>query len=126
VDTTGVTRGTEATGRRDAPGSLNVPGAMAWPVGRPFFTTGGLAEPLRLENPDHDRATRPGHPLGLRRVHGIAQMRDTHTGDDCRIPRDDRAGVRPHPMSASAELGEPFMNRMPGWPSVWGCRPSHV
>ena len=27
---------------------------------------------------------------GLRRVHGIAQMRDTHTGDDCRIPEDDR------------------------------------
>ena len=36
------------------------------------------------------RARRPGHPLGLRRVHGIAQMRDTHTGDDCRIPEDDR------------------------------------
>ena len=31
-----------------------------------------------------------GHPVGLRRVHGIAQMRDTHTGDDCRIPEDDR------------------------------------
>ena len=29
-------------------------------------------------------------PLGLRRVHGIAQMRDTHAGDDCRIPKDDR------------------------------------
>ena len=27
---------------------------------------------------------------GLRRVHGIAQMRDTHTGDDCRIPEDGR------------------------------------
>ena len=40
--------------------------------------------------PDQDRARRPGHPLGLRRVHGIAQMRDTHTGDDCRIPEDDR------------------------------------
>jgi hypothetical protein len=26
---------------------------------------------------------------GLRRVHGIAQMRDTHTGDDCRIPDDE-------------------------------------
>ena len=29
---------------------------------------------------------------GLRRVHGIAQMRDAHTGDDCRIPEDDRCG----------------------------------
>lgn len=51
---------------------------------------GGLAEPLRLENPTTivpgDRVTH----LGLRRVHGIAQMRDTHTGDDCRIPEDDR------------------------------------
>ena len=28
--------------------------------------------------------------VGLRRVHGIAQMRDTHTGDDCRIPEDER------------------------------------
>ena len=27
---------------------------------------------------------------GLRRVHGIAQMRDTHTGDDCRIAEDGR------------------------------------
>ena len=27
---------------------------------------------------------------GLRRVHGIAQMRDTHTGDDCRVPEDGR------------------------------------
>jgi hypothetical protein len=34
------------------------------------------------------RAT--GHLLGLRRVHGIAQMRDTHAGDDFRIPEDDR------------------------------------
>ena len=33
-----------------------------------------------------DRVT----PLRLRRVHGIAQMRDTHTDDDCRIPEDDR------------------------------------
>jgi hypothetical protein len=58
--------------------------------GRPFFTTGGLAEPLRLENPDQDRARRPGRPLDLRCVHRIAQMRDTQTGDDCRIPEDDR------------------------------------
>jgi len=58
--------------------------------GRPFFATGGLAEPLRLENPTRivpgDRVTN----LVLRRVDGIAQMRDTHTGDDCRIPEDDR------------------------------------
>src|SRR5713101_4516237 len=27
---------------------------------------------------------------GLRPVHGIAQMRDTHTGGDRRIPEDDR------------------------------------
>jgi len=58
--------------------------------GRPFFATGGLAEPLRLENLTRIVARRPGHPRGLRRVHGIAQMRDTHTGDDCRIPEDDR------------------------------------
>ena len=31
-----------------------------------------------------------GRLLRLRRVHGITQMRDTHTGDDCRIPEDDR------------------------------------
>ncbi len=29
-------------------------------------------------------------PCSLRRVHGIAEMRDTHTGDDCRIPEDGR------------------------------------
>jgi hypothetical protein len=45
---------------------------------------------VAAREPDHDRARRPGHPLGLRRVHGIAQMRDTHTGDDCRIPEDGR------------------------------------
>jgi hypothetical protein len=28
--------------------------------GRPFFATGGLAEPLRLENPTTIRASRPG------------------------------------------------------------------
>ena len=33
----------------------------------------------------------PGRtPPRLGCVHGIAQMRDTHTGDDCRIPEDDR------------------------------------
>ena len=31
-----------------------------------------------------------GRSLGLRRVHGIAQMGDTHTGDDGRVPEDDR------------------------------------
>ena len=30
------------------------------------------------------------HAQRLRRVHGIAQMRDTGTGDDCRIPQDGR------------------------------------
>jgi hypothetical protein len=45
---------------------------------------------VAAREPDHDRARRPGHPLGLRGVHGIAQMRDTHTGDDCRIPEDGR------------------------------------
>ena len=46
---------------------------------------------------------RPGHSRGLRRAHGVAQMRDTDTGDDCRIPEDDRC-VRevveqPHPCA---------------------------
>ena len=63
---------------------------MVFGSGRPVFATAGLAEPLRLENPTRivpgDRVTN----LVLRRVHGIAQMRDTHTGDDCRIPEDDR------------------------------------
>jgi hypothetical protein len=48
------------------------------PVAR-FLVTGGLAEPLRLENSTRivpgDRVTN----LVLRRVHGIAQMRETHT-----------------------------------------------
>ena len=63
--------------------------AAVFGSGRPFFAS-GLAEPLRLENPTRivtgDRVTN----LVLRRVDGIAQMRDTHTGDDCRIPEDDR------------------------------------
>ena len=73
-----------------AEGSYGACGRWSSAPVAPFFATGGLGEPLRLENPTTDRARRPGHPLGLRRVHGIAQMRDTHTGDDCRIPEDDR------------------------------------
>lgn len=34
--------------------------------------------------------TRMGQGPGLRRVHGIAQMRDAGIGDDCRIREDDR------------------------------------
>jgi hypothetical protein len=63
--------------------------AAVFGSGRPFIT-GGLAEPLRLENPTRivpgDWVTH----LFYESVHGIAQMRDTHTGDDCRIPEDDR------------------------------------
>jgi hypothetical protein len=54
---------------------------------------------LRHRQPGRAAAAREPHQdvpddrvtnLVLRRVHGIAQMRDTHTGDDCRIPEDDR------------------------------------
>jgi len=54
---------------------------------------------LRHRRPGRAAAAREPHQdvpgdrvtnLVLRRVHGIAQMRDTHTGDDCRIPEDDR------------------------------------
>ena len=37
-----------------------------------------------------DDARAVGAPCDLGHVHGIAQMRDTHTGDDCRIPEDGR------------------------------------
>jgi hypothetical protein len=36
--------------------------AVVFSPGRPSFTTGGLAEPLRLENPGQDRARRLGSP----------------------------------------------------------------
>ena len=39
----------------------------------------------------------------LVRVHGVAQMSDTHTSDDCRIPDDDRCVRKvveqPHPFA---------------------------
>ncbi len=55
--------------------------------GRP--SSSPAAERLRLENPTTIVAG-GGHPHRLRRVHGIAQMRDTHTGDDFRISEEDR------------------------------------
>ena len=69
---------------------------------------------------------------GLRRVDGIAQMCDTHTADDCRIPEDDRVAARwsnnrtPAPATRQPDrCGSRRGGRRPGTAGSSGAMHSH-